>query len=448
MASIRWASPSRVRNARRSNRLSPAPQRRLASGRQQGRVRARSRRWSSRASSGGGPETSSLAVASAELAAGGRVVAAVSVPVGSGWAAHGAAEAAQSPSVRASSPGPAISGGGPSSLNPARSRLAGPSRELAAVEGMAGLTWSDQETYELIRIWAADRDLLDGTSRNNKVYESMAAQMRSLGYLRTALQVKEKMKRLRKEYKYGKRSKKIATYHDALATVLAQGSKGGSLFIKSEVDESMGSEEFAGTDSETNYMEDGPGCSAPPAEGNGNDERAQGFFRAGGGGSGGSTGGGGAQGLDYSRSPSSPPVECATALRFPADNFPTITTTTAEPGDGARFPAAGAGGPRAALKRKLPDAPSPPTLAASTLTDLITRGIDKFVELEHKRMRLELDLLERLRHEELERLERMRREEMDHELRLMSVLASLFNNNNSTSSVNLNSSSSEPPAGS
>lgn len=121
---------------------------------------------------------------------------------------------------------------------------------------MAGLTWSDQETYELIRIWAADRDLLDGTSRNNKVYESMAAQMRSLGYLRTALQVKEKMKRLRKEYKYGKRSKKIATYHDALATVLAQGAK-GALFIKSEVDESMGSEEFAGTDSETNYLDDG-----------------------------------------------------------------------------------------------------------------------------------------------------------------------------------------------
>ncbi|XP_070381070.1 uncharacterized protein [Dermacentor albipictus] len=444
-----WAGSSRVQNARCSNRLLAAPERRLASGRRsRGRVRARSRRWSSRASSGGGLETSSLAVASAELAAGGRVVAAVSVPVGSGWAAYGAADAARSPSVGASSPGPAISGGGggPSSLNPARSRLAGPSRELAAVEGMAGLTWSDQETYELIRIWAADRDLLDGTSRNNKVYESMAAQMRSLGYLRTALQVKEKMKRLRKEYKYGKRSKKIATYHDALATVLAQGSKGGSLFIKSEVDESMGSEEFAGTDSETNYMEDGPGCSAPPAEGNGNDERAQGFFR--GGSAAGSTGGGGAQGLDYSRSPGSPPVECATALRFPADNFPTITTTTAEPGDGARFPAAGAGGPRAALKRKLPDAPSPPTLAASTLTDLITRGIDKFVELEHKRMRLELDLLERLRHEELERLERMRREEMDHELRLMSVLASLFNNNNSTSSVNLNSSSSEPPAGS
>lgn len=318
-------------------------------------------------------------------------------------------------------------------MNPARSRLAGPSRELAAADGMAGLTWSDQETYELIRIWAADRDLLDGTSRNNKVYESMAAQMRSLGYLRTALQVKEKMKRLRKEYKYGKRSKKIATYHDALATVLAQGAKGGALFIKSEVDESLGSEEFAGTDSETNYMDDGPGCSAPPAEGNGSDDRAQGFFRS------------ASQGLDYSRSPGSPPVECATALRFPADNFPTITTTTAEPGDGARFPAAGAGGPRAALKRKLPDAPSPPTLAASTLTDLITRGIDKFVELEHKRMRLELDLLERLRHEELERLERMRREEMDHELRLMSVLASLFNNNNSASSVNLNS---DPPAGS
>lgn len=86
---------------------------------------------------------------------------------------------------------------------------------------MAGLTWSDQETYELIKIWAADRDMLDGTSRNNKVYESMAAQMRTLGYMRTALQVKEKMKRLRKEYKYGKRSKKIATYHEALSSVLS-----------------------------------------------------------------------------------------------------------------------------------------------------------------------------------------------------------------------------------
>ncbi|KAH8018649.1 hypothetical protein HPB51_009638 [Rhipicephalus microplus] len=73
---------------------------------------------------------------------------------------------------------------------------------------MAGLTWSDQETYDLICIWAADQDLLDGTSRNNKVYESMAAQMRSLGYLRTTLQVKEKMKRLRKEYKYGKRNRR------------------------------------------------------------------------------------------------------------------------------------------------------------------------------------------------------------------------------------------------
>lgn len=88
---------------------------------------------------------------------------------------------------------------------------------------MAGLTWSDQETYELIKIWAADRDMLDGTSRNNKVYESMAAQMRTLGYMRTALQVKEKMKRLRKEYKYGKRSKKIATYHEALSSVLSGG---------------------------------------------------------------------------------------------------------------------------------------------------------------------------------------------------------------------------------
>ncbi|KAH8018648.1 hypothetical protein HPB51_009637 [Rhipicephalus microplus] len=128
--------------------------------------------------------------------AGGRVVAAVSVIVGSRWSLHGAAEAAQSPNVGASSRGPAFSGGsdGPSPLSPAHSRLAEPSRELAAVEGMAGLTWSDQETYELIRIWAVEIDLPDGTSQKHKVYESKATQMRSLGYLRTALQVKEKMK--------------------------------------------------------------------------------------------------------------------------------------------------------------------------------------------------------------------------------------------------------------
>ncbi|KAL3189698.1 hypothetical protein MRX96_021163 [Rhipicephalus microplus] len=141
-------------------------------------------------------------------------------------------------SVGASSPGPAISGGGdsPSSLNPARSRLAGPSGVLAAVECMAGFTWSDQETYELIRISGLRIETCSmGRPGNNKV--------------------KEKLKRLRKDYKYDKCSKKIATYHDALATVLAQGSKGSSLFIKSEVDESMGSEELRGTDSEANYIE-------------------------------------------------------------------------------------------------------------------------------------------------------------------------------------------------
>lgn len=323
---------------------------------------------------------------------------------------------------------------------------------------MAGLTWSDQETYELIRIWAADRDLLDGTSRNNKVYESMAAQMRSLGYMRTALQVKEKMKRLRKEYKYGKRSKKIATYHDALATVLSGSAGGGGrtlLAIKNEVDESMGSEEYVGTDTEASYLDEGPPQSTPgnhgsttgslQGDGNGSsDDRPSGgvftSFRTG------VVGGA----LEYSgRSAAGSPLECASAPTLHrggfqpafADNFPTITTTTAEPENAARC--------RIPLKRKLSSAlplaaEACPGGMASTMTDLITRGIDKFVELEHKRMRMELEMLERLRLEELERLERMRREEMDHELRLMTLLASLVgnsggSNNASSSSNNVNS---------
>ncbi|KAK8780829.1 hypothetical protein V5799_017830 [Amblyomma americanum] len=280
---------------------------------------------------------------------------------------------------------------------------------------MAGRTWNDKETHELIRIWTEHRDLLDGTSRNNKVYESMAAQMCILGHPRTALQVKEKMKRLRKEYKCGKRSM-TAPYHEQLATVLAQGAKAGALFTKSEMDDTVGSE-VAGKGSEANHMEDRAGCSAPP-----DDDRAQGFC-------------GSNQGLDDSRSSGSPPVESAPALRFLADGGPNFKMATTNPEDSAPFPAAGV--PRAARKRKLLDAPSPPTLS-----DRITRAIDKVVELEREQMRHELGLLERLRREELERVERMRREEMDHELRIMIAIASVFNNLNSSSS------SSEPPAGS
>ncbi|XP_064457200.1 uncharacterized protein LOC135368051 [Ornithodoros turicata] len=315
---------------------------------------------------------------------------------------------------------------------------------------MAGLTWSDQETYELIRIWAADRDLLDGTSRNNKVYESMAAQMRSLGYMRTALQVKEKMKRLRKEYKYGKRSKKIATYHDALATVLSGGGGRALLAIKNEVDESMGSEEYAGTDTEASYLDEGGLQSTPGHHGSttgsvhgdgSSDDRTSGgmfsSFRT--------AVVGGA--LEYTGRPATgSPLECASAPSLHrggfqpafADNFPTITTTTVEPENASRC--------RVPLKRKLSSAlplsaEGCPGSMASTMTDLITRGIDKFVELEHKRMRMELEMLERLRLEELERLERMRREEMDHELRLMTLLASIGGNNvgNVASTNNVNS---------
>lgn len=66
------------------------------------------------------------------------------------------------------------------------------------------------------------------------------------------------------------------------------------------------------------------------------------------------------------------------------------------------------------------------TALAQNIMDSINRGVTKFMELEERRMSMELEMIERMRKEDLERQERLRREEMHHEVRLMTLIAGLF----------------------
>ncbi|OQR68887.1 hypothetical protein BIW11_12617 [Tropilaelaps mercedesae] len=66
------------------------------------------------------------------------------------------------------------------------------------------------------------------------------------------------------------------------------------------------------------------------------------------------------------------------------------------------------------------------TALAQNIMDSINRGVNKFMELEERRMSMELEMIERMRKEDLERQQRLRREEMHHEVRLMTLIAGLF----------------------
>ena len=63
--------------------------------------------------------------------------------------------------------------------------------------------WTDTETKILIDIWGEDsvQLQLEGCKRNRQVYEKIATSLKAAGYERTAVQCREKIKKLRAEYK-------------------------------------------------------------------------------------------------------------------------------------------------------------------------------------------------------------------------------------------------------
>lgn len=67
----------------------------------------------------------------------------------------------------------------------------------------AGTTWSKEETLKLIEVWGQEtiQKQLQECKRNQTVYEEVAKEMREAGYERTYQQCRDKIKKLKGDYK-------------------------------------------------------------------------------------------------------------------------------------------------------------------------------------------------------------------------------------------------------
>ena len=63
--------------------------------------------------------------------------------------------------------------------------------------------WSDLETFKLVEIWGEEeiQALLEGCTRNRPVYNKIARGMLEAGYERSGVQCRDKLKKLKSEYK-------------------------------------------------------------------------------------------------------------------------------------------------------------------------------------------------------------------------------------------------------
>ena len=75
---------------------------------------------------------------------------------------------------------------------------------------MAATAWTDEETFFLLDLWGneSDQALLKGCTRNRHVYERIACDLEKERYKRMWSQCRDKLKKLKKEYK------KLKDYHD------------------------------------------------------------------------------------------------------------------------------------------------------------------------------------------------------------------------------------------
>lgn len=79
--------------------------------------------------------------------------------------------------------------------------------------------WTRQETTLLLDLWEQEtrRQNLDGTARNYKVHQRISQALGSKGYCRSPMQVRERLKRLRREYRESRRCE----YYDRVAAIMA-----------------------------------------------------------------------------------------------------------------------------------------------------------------------------------------------------------------------------------
>jgi len=63
--------------------------------------------------------------------------------------------------------------------------------------------WQDDETVKLLELWGEEsvQASLEGCIRNITIYDKIAAELTSCGYQRTGMQCRERVKKLKKDYK-------------------------------------------------------------------------------------------------------------------------------------------------------------------------------------------------------------------------------------------------------
>ena len=65
------------------------------------------------------------------------------------------------------------------------------------------VNWTREETFKLISLWSEDiiQEQLEGCCRNSQVYCKIVNDLREAGYLRSLEQCRDKIKKLKGEYK-------------------------------------------------------------------------------------------------------------------------------------------------------------------------------------------------------------------------------------------------------
>ena len=68
---------------------------------------------------------------------------------------------------------------------------------------MAAVAWTDAETFKLIELWGDQsiQEQLEGCKKNRQVFEKINEQMCEAGYERTLSQCRDKIKKLRGDYR-------------------------------------------------------------------------------------------------------------------------------------------------------------------------------------------------------------------------------------------------------
>ena len=92
-----------------------------------------------------------------------------------------------------------------------------------------GSLWSEEEVHALIAVWGEEeiQAQLDGATRNKKVFDKIAKQLTELGLARTGHQCREKIKKLKSDYRKAKdsnnltgRGRSILNYFTELDAIL------------------------------------------------------------------------------------------------------------------------------------------------------------------------------------------------------------------------------------